>query len=63
MLRSSRLLVCFDPLTNIIYEGMLNGTPVYAPAAGGFLDYQAYNLAREGNFIDPKLISLAIINH
>jgi hypothetical protein len=57
MLRSSMLLVSFDPLTNIIYEAVLNGTAVYVPGAEGFIDYQNYNVACEGVFTDPKLIA------
>jgi hypothetical protein len=57
MLRSSMLLVSFDPLTNIIYEAVLNGTPVYVPGAAGFIDYRNYNVACEGVFTDPELIT------
>lgn len=50
LLRSARLLISFDPLTNLNYEATLCGTPCYIPDNYMGLDYADYNIPLHGIF-------------
>lgn len=52
LLRSARLLISFDPLTNLNYEATLCGTPCYIPDNYMGIDYADYNIPLPSIFED-----------
>jgi hypothetical protein len=56
LLRSAKLLISFDPLTNLNYEATLCGTPCYIADNYMGIDYADYNIALTGIFEDPNLL-------
>jgi hypothetical protein len=57
LLRSARLLISFDPLTNLNYESTLCGTPCYIPDNYMGIDYADYNISLPGIFEDVGQLS------
>lgn len=56
LLRSARLLISFDPLTNLNYEATLCGTPCYITDNYMHLQYEDYNIPLHGIFEDAQLL-------
>lgn len=54
LLRSARLLISFDPLTNLNYEATLCGTPCYIPDNYMGINYADYNIPLHGMFEDSN---------
>ena len=54
LLRRARLLVTFDPLTNLSYEATLCGTPSFIADNYMNLRYADYNIPLLGFFEDPR---------
>lgn len=56
LLLSARLLVSYDPLTNLSYEATLCGTPCYVADNYLSIPYADYNLPLHGVFEDPAAL-------
>ena len=57
LLRQARMLISFDPLTNLNYEATLCGTPCYIADNYMGLDFTAYNLPLHGLFENIEELS------
>lgn len=55
IIQKARLLITFDPITNLIYESLLCGTPVYVAQNPDNIDYGDCNLELQGVFQTPDL--------
>lgn len=52
LIKKAKLLICFDPITNVIYESILHGTPVYRPYLKEHFDFENFNVSYAGTFTD-----------
>lgn len=56
LLRSAKLLISFDPLTNLNYESTLCGTPCYIADNYMGINFDDYNIPLTGIFEDAALL-------
>ncbi len=62
LLRSARLLISYDPFTNLNYEATLCGTPCYIADNYMGVNYGEYNIPLHGVFEDESLVDSVYLN-